>query len=75
MYEDITPAHLQDLAALQRQAAVLWTEILNGNDTPRLRERVARLEDLQAAILWESPQMMAACGSCGSAPALAVVAA
>lgn len=42
-------AHLQELAALQRQANILWAEILGGQDTPRLRERVMRLETIQAA--------------------------
>ncbi|WP_262700559.1 MULTISPECIES: hypothetical protein [Streptomyces] len=60
--------HLQELAALQRQANILWAEILGGQDTPRLRERVMRLEMIQAALLWEAPQMVAACGSCGRAP-------
>ncbi|MFE7159147.1 hypothetical protein [Streptomyces sp. NPDC057636] len=63
-----TRTHLQELAALQRQAAVLWTEILNGNDTPRLRERVMRLEATQAALIWEAPQMLAECRSCGHTP-------
>lgn len=74
MYEE-TPTHLQELATLQRQAAVLWTEILNGSDSPRLRERVMRLESLQAALIFESPQMLAQCGSCGHVPASLEVAA
>ncbi|MEU1945269.1 hypothetical protein ACFW95_39840 [Streptomyces sp. NPDC059474] len=63
-----TRAHLQELAALQRQASLLWSQILGGQDTPLLRERVMRLETIQAALLWEAPQMLAACGSCGRAP-------
>ncbi|MGW7618190.1 hypothetical protein ACWGLG_20570 [Streptomyces antimycoticus] len=66
-----TPTHLQELAALQRQANILWAQILGGQDTPRLRERVMRLETIQAALLWEAPQMLAACGSCGRAPEVA----
>ncbi|CDR07362.1 hypothetical protein [Streptomyces iranensis] len=60
--------HLQELAALQRQTSLLWAQILGGQDTPRLRERVMRLEAAQAALLWEAPQMLAACGSCGRVP-------
>ncbi|MBO3674870.1 hypothetical protein [Streptomyces sp. NEAU-YJ-81] len=63
-----TRTHLQELAALQRQASLLWSQILGGQDTPLLRERVMRLETIQAALLWEAPQMLAACGSCGRAP-------
>ncbi|MFD7499934.1 hypothetical protein [Streptomyces sp. NPDC059850] len=65
---EISRTHLQELAVLQRQANLLWAQILGGQDTPRLRERVMRLEAVQAALLWEAPQMLAACGSCGRAP-------
>ncbi|MCX4832841.1 hypothetical protein OG746_29330 [Streptomyces sp. NBC_01016] len=63
-----TPVHIQELAALQRQASLLWAQILGGQDTPRLRERVERLEVLQAALLWEMPAVVAECRSCGHAP-------
>jgi hypothetical protein len=70
-----TPTHLQELAALQRQAGILWALILGGQDTPRLRARVLRLEALQAALLFETPRILAACGSCGHVPATLAVAA
>lgn len=63
-----TRTHLQELAALQRQASLLWAQILGGQDTPRLRERVSRLEAVQAALLCAAPQMLAACDTCGRAP-------
>ncbi|MFJ9728303.1 hypothetical protein ACIRP3_36730 [Streptomyces sp. NPDC101209] len=58
-------AELQDL---QRTADALWTRILGGEDSPRLRERVTRLEALQAALIFEAPELFAACGHCGTVP-------
>jgi hypothetical protein len=69
------PAHFEELAALQHQASLLWAQILGGQDTPRLRERVERLEALQTALLWESPAAVAACRSCGHVAASLEVAA
>lgn len=66
---EIPRTHLQELEALQRQAGLLWAQILGGQDTPRLRERVERLEALQAALLWETPTVIAECRSCGHVPA------
>ncbi|MGW5233953.1 hypothetical protein ACWEQU_17050 [Streptomyces nodosus] len=68
-------ARLQELEALQRMARILWDQILGGNDTPRLRERVMRLEAAQSALLFAAPEMFAACGSCGRVPTPQAVAA
>ncbi|MFI6661967.1 hypothetical protein ACIBL8_41385 [Streptomyces sp. NPDC050523] len=65
--DDLSPRALE-LQDLQRTADALWARILGGDDTPRLRERVTRLEDLQAALIWEAPEMFAACGHCGRVP-------
>ncbi|NGO76173.1 hypothetical protein G6045_10910 [Streptomyces sp. YC504] len=60
---------LQELTSLHRQAAILWAEIFSGSGSSRLRERVMRLESLQAAIIFEAPQMLATCQTCGHVPA------
>lgn len=62
---DAPSSRAVELQELQRIADALWTRILGGEDTPRLRERVSRLEALQAALIWEAPEMFAACGNCG----------
>lgn len=66
---DAPSTRATELQDLQSLAEGLWNQILAGNDSPRLRERVMRLEAAQAALIWEAPAMLAACGGCGSVPA------
>ncbi|MFD9440011.1 hypothetical protein [Streptomyces sp. NPDC060001] len=66
-----TPAEhvlrVKELLELQRQARSLWALILGGEDNPRIRARVGRLEAAQSALLG-APEMLAACGTCGRSP-------
>lgn len=65
---DVPSSRALELQELQRMADALWTRILGGEDTPRLRERVSRLEALQATLIFEAPELFAACGHCGRVP-------
>ncbi|MFG2223979.1 hypothetical protein [Streptomyces sp. NPDC048644] len=55
--------HVQELTELHRLAGALWTKLLSGDNTPHLRERINSLEAAQSTLLWEAPELIAACSS------------
>jgi hypothetical protein len=51
MSDEIASFRAAELRQAQQQSQALWARVMAGEDSPRLRQRIERLEALQTALM------------------------